>query len=225
MIPEQLAAGIGPGTEARISFPALKGKPIIAKLLRFGVTADKDAGTLRGIFEIDNADRTLLPGMRAECNIIVSKRPGVYAIPEEALQGDPANRVVYVKDFDLENAFVRSPVVIGEKSGGWVEVTRGLFPGDEVVTRGSYALGFVGGGGGMSLKEALDAAHGHEHAEDGSELTEADKKGAEAEDGHDHANEGGGAPKWLIYYSIAVSLVALLLVQQLWNNKRKNQKA
>ncbi|MCP5537715.1 MAG: efflux RND transporter periplasmic adaptor subunit [Akkermansiaceae bacterium] len=225
MIPEQLAAGIGPGTEARISFPALKNEPIIAKLLRFGVTADKDAGTLRGIFEIDNTDRKLLPGMRAECNIIVSKRPSVYAIPEEALQGDPANRVVYVKDFDLENAFVRSPVVIGQKSGGWVEVTNGLFPGDEVVTRGSYSLGFVGGGGGMSLKEALDAAHGHEHAEDGSELTEADKKGAEAEDGHDHASEGGGAPKWLIYYSIGVSLVALLLVQQLWNNKRKNQKA
>jgi len=223
MIPEQLAAGIGPGTKARISFPALKNKPVVAKLLRFGVTADKDAGTIKGIFEIDNTDRKLLPGMRAECNIIVSKRPGVYAIPEEALQGDPAARVVYVADFDLDNAFVRSPVVVGEKSGGWVEITKGLLVGDEVVTRGSYSLGFVGNsGGGPSLKEALDAAHGHEHAEDGSEMTEADKKKASGTD-EEHGTEGGGAPKWLIYYSIGASLIVLLLLQQLWNNKRKSK--
>jgi len=222
MIPEQLAAGIKPGTEARISFPAIKGKPIKAKLLRFGVTADKDAGTIKGIFQVDNTDGRLLPGMRAECNIIVAKRPNVYAIPEEALQGDPTARVVYVADFDLDNAFVRSPVVIGEKSGGWVEVVSGLLPGDEVVTRGSYSLGFVGGsGGGMSLKDALDAAHGHEHAEDGSELTDADKKGSEGEVGD--GTKGGGAPKWLIYYSIGASLIALLLLQQLWNNKRKSK--
>ena len=209
MIPEQLAAGIGPGTEARMSFPAIKGEPRLAKLLRFGVTADNEAGTIEGIFKLSNEDRKLLPGMRAECHIIVSKRP--------------AARVVYVKDFDLDNAFVRSPVVIGEKSGGWVEVTQGLFPGDEVVTRGSYSLGFVGGGGGVSLKDALDAAHGHEHAEDGSELTAADKKGPDAEGDHGHGSEGGGTPKWIIYYSIGSSLVALLLFQQLWNTKRKSK--
>ena len=64
--------------------------------------------------------------------------------------------LLYVKDFELPNAFVRAPVELGEQNDGYVEVKNGLFPGDEVVTQGSYSLGFAGGGS-VSLKEALDA--------------------------------------------------------------------
>ncbi|RYD82271.1 MAG: efflux RND transporter periplasmic adaptor subunit [Verrucomicrobiaceae bacterium] len=220
-IPEQLAAGIGPGTKAKIRFPALGGEPIEAELIRFGVQANREAGAVEGVFQVSNKEGKLQPGMRAEFSIIVSKRPNVLSVPEEALQGDPAARVVYVKDYDLPNAFVRAPVVVGKKGGGWVEVTEGLFPGDEVVTRGSYSLGFVGGGAGPSLKEALDAAHGHAHAEDGSEPTEGAKGADEVnEDEHPH-EEGSGAPKWLIYYAIGISIVVLLLAQMLWNLKRQ----
>lgn len=65
-----------------------------------------------------------------------------------------------------------------------MEILGGLFPGDEVVTKGAYALGFAGGSG-PSLKEALDAAHGHEHNADGSEMTAAQKA---AGHGHDHGH-------------------------------------
>ena len=223
-IPEQLAAGIAPGTKARITFPAIGGEPIEAELVRFGVQANREAGAVEGVFQVSNKDGKLQPGLRAEFAIVVSSRPNVLAVPEESLQGDPAARVVYVKDFDLANAFVRASVVIGEKSGGWVEVKEGLFPGDEVVTRGSYSLGFVGGGSGMSLKDALDAAHGHEHAADGSELKEGEK-GGDAEDDHEGHGEGtgGGAPKWLIYYSIGASILVLLLGQMVWNAKRHSK--
>lgn len=219
-IPEQLAAGVGPGTKARIGFPALAGEPITAELRRFGVQADREAGAVEGIFRVPNPERRLLPGMRAEFSIIVDSRPNVLAVPEEAVQGDPANRVVYVKDFELPNAFTPSPVVLGEKGGGWVEVKSGLFPGDEVVTRGSYSLGFVGGGSGMSLKEALDAAHGHEHAADGSELEPGE--GAEEHDEHAHGDGHGDSrtPTWLRYYAIGITIAALILAQQWWRARR-----
>ncbi len=110
-----------------------------------GALADAESGTVEAAFDVQNPKFTLRPGMRAEYQIVDRSRPNILAIPEESLQGDPAARVVYVKDFDLPNAFVRAPIVVGEKSGGWVEVKEGLFPGDEVVTRGSYSLGFVGG--------------------------------------------------------------------------------
>lgn len=223
-IPEQRAAGIAIGTKARISFPALDSEPLLAELLRFGVKADREAGAIEAIFQVANPDRKLLPGMRAELQVIKSSRPNVLAIPEASLQGDPADRVVYVKDFDLPNAFVRAPIVIGEKGGDWVEVIEGLFPGDEVVTRGAYSLGFVGGGAGPSLKEALDAAHGHEHAEDGSELTDADKAGAEADDHDDHGHASSGeAPKWLTYYAIGSSIIILILAQLLWNSRSRSK--
>lgn len=219
-IPEQLAAGIGPGTEARIVFPALGGDPITAELRRFGVQANREAGAIEGIFRISNTDGKLQPGMRAEFSIIVSRRPNVLAVPEESLQGDPASRVVYVKDFDIPNAFVKVPVVVGETGGGWVEVKEGLFPGDEVVTRGSYMLGFTGGGG-MSLKEALDAAHGHEHAEDGSELKPEDLADEEGDHGHGAEGAGGRAPTWLIYYAAGSSLLLIIFAQLWWNGRRK----
>lgn len=220
-IPEQRAAAIKEGSEALVSFPAIGGDPISAKLLRFGVEADVTEGSIHGIFELSNPTGRLSPGMRAELNIIVSSREDVMAVPEEAIQGDPSSRVVYVKDFELENAFVKAPVVLGASSGGWVEVVEGLFPGDEVVTRGSYALGFVGSGSGISLKEALDAAHGHEHNEDGSELTPEQKAAEEKahDDHHDHGHEA--APKWLIYYAVGITLAFLIAIQQLLNRRRK----
>lgn len=218
-IPEQMAAGIGPGTKARIEFPALGGEPIMAELQRFGVNADREAGAIEGVFVVPNTDGRLQPGMRAEFSIIVKSRPNVLAVPEESLQGDPAKRVVYVKDFDIPNAFVKLPVVVGETGGGWVEIKEGLFPGDEVVTRGSYMLGFTGGGG-MSLKEALDAAHGHEHADDGSELSDSDKA-KEDEHHHTKGDAKGETPGWLIYYAVGSSLLMIVFGQLWWNSKRK----
>jgi len=65
-----------------------------------------------------------------------------------------------------------------------VEILSGLLPGDKVITRGAYSLAFAGGGS-VSLKEALDAAHGHEHAADGSELKPGES-GAKSGGGHPH---------------------------------------
>jgi len=106
-------------------------------------------------------------------------------------------------------------VKTGRANGSQVEILSGVFPGDLVVTRGSYALGFVGSGSGVSLKEALDAAHGHEHNEDGSEMT-AEQKAARAagggHDDHDHDHEKE-APAWREKLLMGLSaLFALLLV-------------
>jgi hypothetical protein len=93
-------------------------------------------------------------------------------------------------------------------------------PADEVVTRGVYSLSFAGGGS-ISLKEALDAAHGHEHAEDGSELTPekraemAAKKRAAA--GLPPVDAGAKSnPVWM-YISI---VLFMLLLASLFTKKR-----
>ena len=123
---------------------------------------------------------------------MLKKRAGVMSLPRSALQGDAANRFVYVKDFDLPNAFVKTPVVVGEINDRSVEIVSGLLPADEVVTHGAYSLAFAGGGS-VSLKEALDAAHGHEHAEDGSELSDAKPAVAPTA-----AAEPGQSPFWMM---------------------------
>lgn len=210
-VPEHLFGFLKPGLKARIRVMALPGRVFDADLAHFGATADGRTGTLEAAFHIENADGLLRPEMRAEFSIVVSKREGVMSIPRAALQGDAVNRFVYVKDYGIPHAFVKSPVQLGARNDEFVEITSGLIPGDEVVTRGAYALSFAGKGS-VSLKEALDAAHGHEHNEDGSEVTPGQKAGEHgAHDDHDHDGHGDGLSP-LTWFSLGSNAILLLLL-------------
>ena len=129
------------------------------------------------------------------------------AVPREALQGDATNRVVYVKHLQLSNSFERVPVVTGEKNDRYVEIVKGLFPGDQVVTKGSYSLSFAGNSS-ISLKEKLDADHGHEHNEDGTEKTPEQKATEKA------AVSGGEEklPKGTLFFGMTTGILLLLLI-------------
>ena len=92
----------------------------------------------------------------------------------------------------------------------------GLLPADRVVTRGAYSLAFAGAGN-VSLKEALDAAHGHEHNPDGSETT-PEQAAAKSHDAHDHEESAPGA---LTMFSLAANaLLLVLLVLVTWRSRK-----
>ena len=121
-------------------------------------------------------------------------------------------------------------MVLGEENDQYIEVIRGVFPGDEVVIQGSYVLSFVGGGSGMSLKEALDAAHGHAHAEDGSELGEGEESSEhdEGHEGHDHDGEdahGSHLSMPLMIYAGVMTLVSLITLQMLMKRRQEESEA
>lgn len=219
-LPEQFVGRLKLGeTLARIRVASYPGEVFTGRLVRFAPAADAATGTLGAHFELKNTDGRLRPDMRAEFSVIVASRADVLSVPREAVQGEgTAPRVVFAKDFDLPDAFVKTPVVLGASNDRYVEIVSGLFPGDEVVTRGAYSLRFAGGGT-LSLKEALDAAHGHEHAADGSELpanSSASGKPAAtavgaADAGHSHAH-GSSARPWQIATGVLLVVVLALLV-------------
>lgn len=186
-VPEHHAASLKPGSKAHIVISALGNSNIEGEMLRFGTSADRESGTIDAVFRLANPELRMRPDMRAEFSIVLSKRSNVTSIPRAALQGDASNRFVYVKHFDLPNAFIKTPVQVGQVNDRFVEITHGLFPADEVVTRGAYSLSFTGGGT-VSLVEALDAAHGHKHNADGSELTEGEAAAK-------HSGEVGAKPQ------------------------------
>ncbi|HEY1048096.1 MAG TPA: efflux RND transporter periplasmic adaptor subunit [Prosthecobacter sp.] len=210
-VPEHQAGRMQPGAVAHIKVAALPSEKFDGKLFRFGTSADRASGTIDAVFRLTNPGGLLRSDMRAEFSIVLGKRNNVVSVPRAALQGEASGRFVYVKDFDLSNAFVKTPVQVGEMNDRYVEVTSGLLPADEVVTRGAYSLSFAGASS-VSLKEALDAAHGHEHAEDGGELTpekraeiDAKKKGVTPSA---HA-EGGVSKLWM--YGCAALFVMLIV--------------
>lgn len=202
-VPQHLAGRLKQSQVARISVSAVPGRTFDAELEHLGAVADSSSDTVEAAFHVDNPDFTLRPGMRAEFSIVVGKKEAVFSIPRSALQGDATNRFVYVKDFEIPNAFVKTPVVVGSLNVSSAEIVSGLLPADEIVTRGAYSLAFAGAGT-LSLKEALDAAHGHEHAEDGSELTQQSK--APSEPTQDKAQ----SPFWMIVSGILFVLLVIV---------------
>ncbi len=217
-VPENQASRLAPGSKAHIRVSALGDHPLEGEMIRFGTSADRESGTIDAVFKVANPGLRMRPDMRAEFSIVISKRSNVVAVPRSALQGDTANRFVYVKHFDLPHAFVKTKVRVGEMNDRFAEITGGLFPADEVVTRGAYSLSFAGASS-ISLKEALDAAHGHEHAEDGSELTPEKKATMEKakHGGEDHHDHGKASPLWMYLSGVLFILLVLSLTF------RKNQ--
>ena len=178
-VPEHLAGALTKGKTAHIRISAHPEKVFQAQLEHIGSLADAETGTVAAFFHVENPEMLLRPGMRAEFSIVTNTRSGVLAVPREAVQGDASGRFLYIADYELKNAFVKTPVQLGIQNDRFVEVVSGLLPGDQVVTRGAYSLGFAGKGS-ISLKEAMDAAHGHPHNEDGSEMTPEQRAAATA---------------------------------------------
>ncbi len=212
-VPEHLAGKIQPGSLAHIRVIALPDEKFDGKMIRFGTSADEESGTIDAIFLLPNPSNRIRTEMRAEFSIVLSQRPSVLTVPRSALQGESSDRFVYLKHFDLPNAFVKTPVIVGEFNDRHAEIVSGLFPGDEVVTQGAYSLSFAGASS-ISLKEALDAAHGHEHAEDGSELTDTPTP---EDDPHDHAEHFHEPHSPLWKYSTI--LLAILLIVSLFTRR------
>ncbi len=216
-VPEHLAGKLTKGMKAHIRIAAFPEEVFEAELAHLGAEGDPASGTLEAAFHLQNPDLKLRPGMRAEFSIVVSKREGVMSVPRATLQGDPAGRFVYVKDYDLPNAFVKIPVEVGQMNNERVEILSGMRPGDEVVTRGAYSLAFAGKGS-VSLKEALDAAHGHPHNEDGTEMTkeqQASQHSHGTNHGHDDHNDAFSAPLTKVFAATTIVLLVLLLLSTL----------
>ena len=205
-IPQNDASILNEGLTAKIRVPAIGNKELTAKFLRLGVGADAQKGSIDAVFALPNPNNELRPGMRAELTLIASQREAVLSIPREALQGDRSNHFVFIKDYEIANSFVRVPVLTGDQNHERVEITSGLYPGDEVVTHGAYALSFAGKGS-ASLKEALDAAHGHPHNEDGTEMTKEQIAAAKNSESHSHSH---GALVTTLSITCALLFIAVL---------------
>lgn len=210
-VPQHQAAVLAEGLTAKIRVPAVGEEEQVAEFLRIAPMTDATGTTVEAIFELPNPGIKLRPGMRAELELVASRRENVLTVPRSALQGDRSNRFLFIKDYELENAFVRVPVTLGEFSGDRVEILGGLFPGDEVVTRGAYELSFAGKGN-TSLKEALDAAHGHPHHEDGSEMSAADLAAPGQGDSHGHDHDHGWWNPLTLVLAITCGVLFLLLL-------------
>lgn len=89
-----------------------------------------DVKYFEGIVTLDAVPMGLRPGMSAEVDIKTIRRPGVLAVPTEALTMEAGQDVCYVAH---EDHLERREVKLGQSTRDLFEVTEGLAEGEEVV--------------------------------------------------------------------------------------------
>jgi multidrug efflux system membrane fusion protein len=112
--------------------------PEVGVLTFVNNTVDIATGTIQCKATFANPDKRLWPGLFVNVVVKLSTQPGAILVPAQAIQTSQEGEIVFVVKPDL-TVEVR-PVEVGRAIDGDVIVTKGLQPGERVVTDGQLRL-------------------------------------------------------------------------------------
>ncbi|HYQ91712.1 MAG TPA: efflux RND transporter periplasmic adaptor subunit, partial [Candidatus Competibacteraceae bacterium] len=98
---------------------------------------EEETRTIRLRARVPNPDNLLRAGMFARVALILEKREKALLVPEQAIV--PQGQKTFVFRV-VDNKAALTPVTLGQRRPGQVEVTAGLNPKDLVVTDGQIKL-------------------------------------------------------------------------------------
>jgi cobalt-zinc-cadmium efflux system membrane fusion protein len=130
---------------ALVDTPAYEGQHFPARLHHVGQMVDESTRSVRVLFEADNREGRLRPGMFVDVAIGQGGRRDALAVPARAVVEEEGRAFVLVHT--APEAFELRPVVLGGQDGEWREVRQGLKAGERVVVGGVAALRMARGGG------------------------------------------------------------------------------
>lgn len=98
---------------------------------------DPDKRALRVWVSVNNKEGLLKSEFFAKVDLVLNPGSEVLTVPVEAIIDDGAEKFVFVKN---GNEFVRQDVATGMSDDRYIEITDGLYPGDQVVTDGNRQI-------------------------------------------------------------------------------------
>jgi RND family efflux transporter MFP subunit len=131
------ARGLAVGLPAHVAFDALPGQTFTGAVMRLAPAFDPTTRTLDAEVELPNPRGELRPGMYGRGAVTVEVHPRAAVVSANAVQVSNGKRFVFVVQGDRVQ---RRQIETGVDGGNWLEVLRGLNPGDEVVTAGGDGL-------------------------------------------------------------------------------------
>jgi len=135
---EKQADWIKVGQPADVTLAYLPGRTWEGKVEYVYPSLNPKTRTLKVRLVFDNPDESLKPNMFANITLYAGPKLDVVIIPREALiRTGSDNRVILAMG---KGRFQPRTVIPGMESGDWVEVMRGLEPGDTVVTSGQFLI-------------------------------------------------------------------------------------
>jgi multidrug efflux system membrane fusion protein len=137
-LPELRAAMAQGPVTVRVQPAGDKGTPIAGKIAFFDNTIDSTSGTINVRSSFDNNEQRLWPGQFVNVSVLVRTDPNALVITPAAVQaGQNGTYVFVVKDDGTAEA---RPVTVDRTVDGMAVISKGLNPGDKVVTDGQLRL-------------------------------------------------------------------------------------
>jgi RND family efflux transporter MFP subunit len=158
---ERQAGGVRVGKAAYVELDAIPGKRFEGKVVRLAPGFDPTTRTLDAEVRIPNPNGELRPGMYGRGAIILETHPRATVVTASAIQISNDRKYVFVLKGD---AAQRREITVGFDAGTWLEVVKGLAPGEEVVTAGADGLAT---GTKVRVSRKIDPYSGEKLAEDG----------------------------------------------------------
>jgi Cu(I)/Ag(I) efflux system membrane fusion protein len=137
-VKERDIAAIKVGQNATFTVLAYPNEKFHGKIVLVGNQVEQQSRTLEVRIAVDNTDGRLKSGMFADIEIVTTILSSVLQIPDDALQTDGENQIVFVA-LDA-NKFEKRTVKLGLEQQGHIQVLDGLKPGERIVTQGSFIL-------------------------------------------------------------------------------------
>ena len=135
-VPERYAGRASVGLPVRVRVDAYPERAFAGRVSRVSPVVDPATRSTLIEAKIENASGKLRSGMFGEVTLITGSRSGVVAVPKEALS-DGSGPAVFV----VENGkALKREVTPGLEGDQFVEVRKGVKPGDKVVVFGLYGL-------------------------------------------------------------------------------------
>jgi len=147
MVVEAETYRIRPRLPARVALAGMPGQTIEGQIDYVALQADPSSRAVPvwvSLTNCDPANPTLRPGMFGRVQIVTEQVEQRVACPTAALVTAGAETYVFVQQKapakGKPGEYIRRHVVLGMRTRDWVEAKEGLFPGDQVVTKGSHEL-------------------------------------------------------------------------------------
>jgi RND family efflux transporter MFP subunit len=139
-VPSSRLASVRVGQTLDFSSETLPGRTFSGKVMFINPAIDAASRSAKVVVQVVNSDGALRGGAFAKGRMVVGQRTAVLQVRKEALLNwnlETAKAEVFVVSGDTAQ---RRVVSTGAASGPSVEVLSGVQPGDQVVTRGAFAL-------------------------------------------------------------------------------------
>ena len=165
-VTEKQSSQVKVGQTVRIAVDAYPGRDFEGKITTIEPQISTDTRNIRVQATIQNPDKILKPGMFATTTITLPEKPPVVTVPETAvdytLYGDSVFLITEKKADDGKTSLnaVRTAVKTGNRTGGRVEILKGLNPGDRVVAVGQIKLQSGSSGRDLDRPAAADSGAG-----------------------------------------------------------------